>query len=63
MAGLAVAGSESGVVRARSRRGLDLLGPFPELASVEIPDGVVVDGEIEVEDTSVGDEHAQRRQE
>jgi bifunctional non-homologous end joining protein LigD len=42
----AVVGSESGVVRARSRRGLDLLGPFPELRSVEIPDGVVVDGEI-----------------
>jgi bifunctional non-homologous end joining protein LigD len=42
----AVVGAERGVVRARSRRGLDLLGPFPELRSVEVPDGVVVDGEI-----------------
>jgi bifunctional non-homologous end joining protein LigD len=42
----AVVGAESGVVRARSRRGLDLLGPFPELRSVDIPDGVVIDGEI-----------------
>ncbi len=33
-------------VRARSRRGLDLLGPFPELANLEIPAGVVVDGEL-----------------
>jgi bifunctional non-homologous end joining protein LigD len=42
----AIVGAENGVVRARSRRGLDLLGPFPEVASAEIPDGVVVDGEI-----------------
>lgn len=42
----AVVGAEGGVVRARSRRGLDLLGPFPELRTVEIPDGVIVDGEI-----------------
>lgn len=42
----AIVGSESGRIRARSRRGLDLLGPFPELAGVEVPDGVVVDGEI-----------------
>lgn len=42
----AIVGAEDGVVRARSRRGLDLLGPFPEVASAEIPDGVVVDGEI-----------------
>lgn len=42
----AIAGSESGVVRARSRRGLDLLAAFPEIGSLEIPDGVVVDGEI-----------------
>ncbi|HUG32387.1 MAG TPA: non-homologous end-joining DNA ligase [Acidimicrobiia bacterium] len=42
----AVVGAEGGEIRARSRRGLDLLGPFPELASVEIPDGVVVDGEV-----------------
>lgn len=42
----AVVGAENGVVRARSRRGLDLLGPFPEIKAVEMPDGVVVDGEI-----------------
>jgi bifunctional non-homologous end joining protein LigD len=42
----AIVGAESGRIRARSRRGLDLLGPFPEVASVEVPDGVVVDGEI-----------------
>jgi bifunctional non-homologous end joining protein LigD len=42
----AVVGSEHGKVRARSRRGLDLIGPFPELARLEVPDGVVVDGEI-----------------
>jgi bifunctional non-homologous end joining protein LigD len=42
----AVVGAEGGVVRARSRRGLDLLGPFPELRAVDVPDGVVVDGEI-----------------
>lgn len=42
----AVVGAENGVVRARSRRGLDLLGPFPEIKNVELPDGVVVDGEI-----------------
>lgn len=42
----AVVGAENGVVRARSRRGLDLLGPFPEIKALELPDGVVVDGEI-----------------
>jgi len=42
----AVVGAEAGAIRARSRRGLDLLGPFPEIGSLEIPDGVVVDGEI-----------------
>ncbi|MFV1962760.1 MAG: hypothetical protein ACC658_13130, partial [Acidimicrobiia bacterium] len=42
----AVVGSEAGKIRARSRRGLDLVGPFPELAQLDIPDGVVVDGEI-----------------
>lgn len=42
----AVVGASDGKVRARSRRGLDLIQPFPELASVEVPDGVVVDGEI-----------------
>ncbi|HUG08206.1 MAG TPA: non-homologous end-joining DNA ligase [Acidimicrobiia bacterium] len=42
----AIVGAQDGEIRARSRRGLDLLGSFPELASIEIPDGVVVDGEI-----------------
>ncbi len=42
----ALVGSQQGSVRARSRRGLDLLGPFPELASLDIPDGVVLDGEV-----------------
>lgn len=42
----AVVGAEDGKIRARSRRGLDLLGPFPEIESAEVPDGVVVDGEI-----------------
>lgn len=42
----AIVGSAQGRVRARSRRGLDLLGPFPELAGLDIPDGVVVDGEV-----------------
>ena len=42
----AIVGAEDGRIRARSRRGLDLLGPFPELGSLEVPDGVVLDGEI-----------------
>ena len=42
----AIVGSEGGEIRARSRRGLDLLGPFPEVGSLDIPDGVVVDAEI-----------------
>lgn len=42
----AIVGAEDGAIRARSRRGIDLLGPFPEIASVEIPDGVVIDGEV-----------------
>jgi bifunctional non-homologous end joining protein LigD len=42
----AIVGASGGSIRARSRRGLDLLGPFPEIGSVEIPDGVVVDAEI-----------------
>ncbi|HET8739179.1 MAG TPA: non-homologous end-joining DNA ligase [Acidimicrobiia bacterium] len=42
----AIVGAADGKVRARSRRGLDLLRPFPEMGHVEIPDGVVVDGEI-----------------
>lgn len=35
-----------GKVRARSRRGLDLLEPFPELIGLPIPEGVVLDGEV-----------------
>ncbi len=42
----AIVGSVDGRVRARSRRGLDLTGPFPELAGLEVPDGVVLDAEI-----------------
>lgn len=42
----AIVGSEAGAISARSRRGLDLTGPFPEINSLELPDGVVVDGEI-----------------
>jgi bifunctional non-homologous end joining protein LigD len=42
----AVVGAAGGMVRARSRRGLDLSGPFPEITGLEIPDGVVLDGEI-----------------
>ena len=42
----ALVGAADGVIRARSRRGLDLLRPFPEIGAVEIPDGVVLDGEI-----------------
>lgn len=42
----AIVGSDQGEVRARSRRGLDLGRPFPELLGLEIPDGVVVDGEV-----------------
>ena len=42
----AIVGAEQGQVRARSRRGLDLTGPFPELERLDVPDGVVLDGEI-----------------
>jgi bifunctional non-homologous end joining protein LigD len=42
----AIVGSEQGRVRARSRRGLDLTGRFPELSGLAVPDGVVLDGEI-----------------
>jgi bifunctional non-homologous end joining protein LigD len=41
-----VVSAEGGRVRARSRRGLDLIGPFPELAGLPIPDGIAVDGEV-----------------
>jgi bifunctional non-homologous end joining protein LigD len=42
----AVLAAEGGRIRARSRRGLDLTGPFPELAHLPLPDGVAVDGEV-----------------
>ncbi|HLF60980.1 MAG TPA: non-homologous end-joining DNA ligase [Acidimicrobiia bacterium] len=42
----AIVSAEGGRVRARSRRGLDLTGPFPELATLPIPDGIAVDGEV-----------------
>ncbi|MGH8872537.1 MAG: non-homologous end-joining DNA ligase [Acidimicrobiia bacterium] len=42
----AVVASEGGRIRARSRRGLDLTGSFPELSALPIPDGVAIDGEV-----------------
>jgi bifunctional non-homologous end joining protein LigD len=42
----AIVSAEGGRIRARSRRGLDLTGPFPELAGLPIPDGIAVDGEV-----------------
>jgi len=42
----AIVGAAQGRVRARSRRGIDLIGPFPELSGLDVPDGVVVDGEV-----------------
>lgn len=42
----AVVASDGGPVKARSRRGLDLSGPFPELSGLPIPDGVAIDGEV-----------------
>lgn len=41
----AMVSSEQGQIRIRSRRGLDLLNRFPELSGIDIPDGVVLDGE------------------
>ena len=38
--------SEAGGIEARSRRGLDLLGPFPELGRLDLPQGAVFDGEV-----------------
>ncbi len=38
--------SDGGHIEVRSRRGLDLLGSFPELARLQLPDGVVLDGEV-----------------
>jgi bifunctional non-homologous end joining protein LigD len=42
----AIVGREGARIKARSRRGLDLIEPFPELARLPLPDGVVLDGEI-----------------
>lgn len=42
----AIVGSHEGEVRAWSRRRLDLTALFPELAALDIPDGVVIDAEI-----------------
>jgi bifunctional non-homologous end joining protein LigD len=42
----AVVSADGGKVKVRSRRGLDLLGPFPELGLLPIPDGVALDGEV-----------------
>lgn len=42
----AIVSAEGGRLRARSRRGLDLTGHFPELANLPIPDGIAVDGEV-----------------
>jgi len=42
----AIVSADRGEVRARSRRGLDLIGRFPELASLDVPDGVALDGEV-----------------
>lgn len=42
----AVVASDGGRIRARSRRGLDLGGPFPELLALDIPDQVALDGEV-----------------
>lgn len=41
-----VASCADGKVRARSRAGLDLLQPFPELKGLSIPRGVALDGEV-----------------
>ena len=41
-----VIANDSGRNRARSRRGIDLLEPFPELGALNLPEGVVLDGEI-----------------
>lgn len=42
----AILSSSKGRVKARSRRGLDLLGPFPELGNLVLPDRVAIDGEV-----------------
>lgn len=42
----AIVSNDGGRIRARSRRGLDLLGRFPEVAVLPLPEGVVLDGEV-----------------
>ncbi|MGH8915053.1 MAG: ATP-dependent DNA ligase [Acidimicrobiia bacterium] len=42
----AIVSADGGMIHARSRRGLDLTGPFPELSALPIPDGVALDGEV-----------------
>lgn len=42
----AIVSSNDGRVRARSRRGIDLISRFPELAGLPIPDDVALDGEV-----------------
>lgn len=41
-----IVGNDGGRIRARSRRGLDLLGRFPEVSKLPIPESVVIDGEV-----------------
>lgn len=59
----AVVSADGGRIRARSRRGLDLTGPFPEMAGLPLPDGVAVDGEVVAfdEDGRPSFSHLQRR--
>ena len=47
-----VIGADDGEVRVRSRRGLDLMGRFPSLAELALPNGTVVDGEAVALDDS-----------
>ena len=42
----AIVANDGGRIRARSRRGLDLLGRFPEVSQLSIPESVVLDGEV-----------------
>ncbi len=41
-----VVANDGGRIRARSRRGLDLLSRFPEVSTLPLPEGVVLDGEV-----------------
>src|SRR5690606_15914733 len=42
----AIVGNDGGRLRARSRRGLDLLGRFPEVSNVPIPPYQIPDGAV-----------------